>query len=142
LYFVNSNPEHMDVSLFMRKYSEELGVQYTEYSPEHSIIIVPVSGGRYQTVIGTVRQSELYNRPLLGFQSKVCPVQAGIDWQMLLEQTSYFSHSRFIIADNYLQVEAVASMDGITENTLKEMLQEVANLADQFEMKLTGADVH
>jgi hypothetical protein len=61
---------------------------------------------------------------------------------MLLEQTAFFNYCRFVINQNYLQVEAVASVDTISENTIKEMLQEVANLADQYEMKLTGSDVH
>jgi plasmid maintenance system antidote protein VapI len=61
---------------------------------------------------------------------------------MLLEQTAYFNYSRFVVKDSYLQVEAVASIIGITEETIKEMVQEVANLADQFELKLTGGDIH
>jgi hypothetical protein len=47
-----------------------------------------------------------------------------------------------VINQNYLQVEAVASLDNLTEETIKEMLQEVANLGDQYEMKLTGSDIH
>jgi len=132
----------MNLSQFMRQYAEEIGGQCTEYSPEYSIIIVPVSGGRFQTVIGTIRQSELYNRKLVGFISKVCPEQPQMDWHMLLEQNAYFSYSRFILSENYLQVEAVASLDNLAEETVKEMLQEVANLADQYELKLTGTDVH
>jgi hypothetical protein len=58
------------------------------------------------------------------------------------EQTAFFNYCRFVINQNYLQVEAVASLDNLTEETIKEMLQEVANLADQYEMKLTGSDVH
>ena len=61
---------------------------------------------------------------------------------MLLEQTAFFNYCRFVINQNYLQVEAVASFDNLTEETIKEMLQEVANLADQYEMKLTGSDIH
>jgi hypothetical protein len=132
----------MNLSQFMRTYSEELGVQYTEYDPEHSIIIVPVSGGRFQTVIGTIRQSELYNRRLVTFASKVCPVQPEMNWRMLLEQTAFFNYCRFVVAENYLQVEAVSSLENLSEGICKEMIQEVANLADQFEMKLTGADIH
>ena len=61
---------------------------------------------------------------------------------MLLEQTAFFNYCRFVVKDNYLQVEAVAPMIGITEETIKEMVQEVANLADQFELRLTGVDIH
>jgi hypothetical protein len=132
----------MILSQFMQKYAEEIGGQSSEYSPEHSIIIIPVSGGRAQTVIGAIKQSELYSRKLVAVTSKVCPIQSDMDWKMLLEQTAFFNYSRFVIQENYLQVEAVAAFDNISEETMKEILQEVANLADQYEMKLTGADVH
>ena len=66
----------------------------------------------------------------------------SIDFKMLLEQTAFFNYCRFMISENYLQVEAVSSMEGVSEDDVKEMLQEVANLADQYEMKLTGADIH
>ena len=68
--------------------------------------------------------------------------RSDIDYKMLLDQSAFFNYCRFVIRDNYLQVEAVASLTGISEETIKEMVQEVANLADQFEMKLTGADIY
>ncbi len=132
----------MDLSRLMKTYADEIGGQYTEYDSLHSIIIVPVSGGRFQTVLGTIKQNDLYNRRLLTLNSKVCSIRPGIDYQMLLEQTAFFNYCRFIIQENYLQIESVASINNISEETIKEMVQEVANLADQYEMKLTGADVH
>ena len=132
----------MDLSAVMKKYAEQIGGQYTEYDHAQSIIIMPVSGGRYQTVLGTIIQNDLYNRKLISLHSKICNVKPDIDYRMLLEQTAYFNYCRFVIKDNYLQVEAVASMVGISEETVKEMVQEVANLADQFELKLTGVDIH
>ena len=132
----------MDLSALMKKYAEQIGGQYTEYDPAQSIIIVPVPGGRYQTVLGTITHNNLYNRKLISFNSKICAVKPEIDYKMLLEQTAYFNYCRFVIKDNHLQVEAVASLVGLTEDTIKEMVQEAANLADQFEMKLTGMDIN
>lgn len=126
----------------MKKYADEISGQYTEYDHSQSIIIVPVSGGRYQTVLGTITQNDLYNRKLISLNSKVCSIKPDIDYKMLLEQTAYFNYCRFVIKDNYLQIEAVASLVGLSEETIKEMVQEVANLADQFELKLTGVDIH
>jgi hypothetical protein len=103
---------------------------------------MPVSGGRFQTVLGTIKKNELYNRQLISLNSKVCSSSLTIDYKMLLEQTAFFNYCRFVINQNYLQVEAVASLDNLTEETIKEMLQEVANLGDQYEMKLTGSDIH
>jgi hypothetical protein len=124
----------------MRRYSEEIGGEFNEYSPEFIIIIIPVSGGRAQTVVAEVRNNELYNRKLITFTSKVCPAQNDIDYRSLLTQTSFLNYGRFVIAENYLQVQAVAPYDS-PEGAIKEMIQEVANVADQFEMKITGADV-
>lgn len=132
----------MDLTAFMKKYADQIGGQFTEYDPAHSIIIVPVSGDRYQTVIGTIRKNELYNRNLITLNSKVCAIKDSIDFKMLLEQSAYFNYCRFIITENHLQVEAVTALDAISESTVMEMLQEVANLADQYELKLTDTDIH
>ena len=131
----------MDLRMFMRRYADEIGGQYTEYDPEHAIIIVPVSGGRAQTVLSSVSHNQLYNRKLLSISSKVCPAQQEIDFRMLLSQSAFLNYSRFVIEENYLKVEVVASLDNLSDDVVKEMVQEVANVADQFELKLTGADV-
>src|SRR5437899_1398081 len=102
----------MNLSAILKSYADQIGGQYTEYDPSNSIIIVPVAGGRFQTVLGTVKQNELYNRKLITIHSKVCSIKPGMDYQMLMEQVSFFNYCRFIIRDNYLQVEAVASMMG------------------------------
>ncbi len=132
----------MDLTAFMKKYADQIGGQFTEYDPSHSIIIVPVSGNRFQTVVGTIRKNDLYNRSLITLNSKVCAVKAGIDFKMLLEQSAYFNYCRFIITENHLQIEAVTALDTVNESTIQEMLQEVANLADQYELKLTDTDIH
>ena len=132
----------MDLTAFMKKYADQISGQYIEYNKTLSVIIIPVAGNRFQTVMGNIKQSSLYNRKVITFTSKVCPMNDSIDFKMLLEQTAFFNYCRFMISDNYLQVEAVSSLDGVSDDDIKEMLQEVANLADQYEMKLTGADIH
>ena len=132
----------MDLTAFLRTYADQIGGQYTAYNDNQSVIIVPVSGNRFQTIIGTIRKNELFNRSLIALSSKVCDLRLDIDYKMLLEQAAYFNYCRFVINENYVLIEAVQAMDGITEESVKEMVQEVANLADQYEMKLTGADIH
>ncbi len=132
----------MDLTAFMKKYADEIGGQFTEYDQTQSIVIVPVSGNRYQTVIGNIRKNELYNRRLISFTSKVSALQTTIDFKMLLEQSAYFNYCRFIIKENYLQIEATTALDTVSESIIKEMVQEVANLGDQFELKLTDSDIH
>lgn len=132
----------MNLTAFMKKYADQIGGQFTEYDPDHSIVIIPVSGNRFQTVIGTIKKNELYNRSLLTLNSKVCAVNSRLDFKMLLEQSAFFNYCRFVISENYLQIESVTALDTISEGTVKEMLQEVANLADQYELKLTDSDIH
>lgn len=132
----------MDLTSFMKKYADQISGQYIEYNKTLSVIIIPVAGNRFQTVMGNIKQSSLYNRKVITFTSKVCPINDAIDFKMLLEQTAFFNYCRFVISENYVQIEAVSSLDGAAEDDIKEMLHEVANIADQYEMKLTGADIH
>jgi hypothetical protein len=132
----------MELTAFMKRYADEIRGQYIEYTQTLSVIIMPVSGNRLQTVMGTIKQSSLYNRKVIIFTSKVCPMHDKIDFKMLLEQTAFFNYCRFMISENYLQVEAVSSLTGVTEEDIKEMLVEVANIADQYEMKISGTDIH
>ena len=132
----------MDLVAFIKNYADEIDGQFSGYDSSHSVIIVPLSGGRFQTVIGAIKENKLYNRKMVAFTSKITAVQHDMPLASLLEQSANFNYCRFLISDGYLQIEAVAALDGASEGTLKEMIQEVANLADQYELKLTGADVH
>lgn len=132
----------MDLTSFMKKYADQISGQYIEYNKTLSVIIIPVAGNRFQTVMGNIKQSSLYNRKVITFTSKVCPINDKIDFKMLLEQTAFFNYCRFVVSENYVQIEAVSSLEGAEEDDIKEMLHEVANIADQYEMKLTGVDIH
>jgi len=125
----------------MRGYADEIGGQFSSYDNIQSIIIVPLTGGRFQTVIGTIKENKLYSRNMVTFTSKICADSPDLPLRTLLKQSTLFNYGRFIISDNFLQIEAVASLEGTPESSIKEMIQEVANLADQYEFKLTGADV-
>jgi hypothetical protein len=127
----------MELTAFMKRYADEIRGQYIEYTQTLSVIIMPVSGNRLQTVMGTIKQSSLYNRKVIIFTSKVCPMHDKIDFK-----TAFFNYCRFMISENYLQVEAVSSLTGVNEEDIKEMLIEVANIADQYEMKISGTDIH
>ncbi|HOX83575.1 MAG TPA: hypothetical protein PLS08_11140, partial [Chryseolinea sp.] len=76
------------------------------------------------------------------FTSKVCEFNSGLDLKTLLEQNANFDFSKFILEDGFLKVEASCLVDSASEDQVKEMIQEVAQLADHYEMKLTGLDIH
>ncbi len=132
----------MDLNSFMRTYAEEIGGTYSEYDGSTSIIIVPLSDERFQTVLGTVKLNKRYDRHLIEFSSKVCKFNSSIDLKELLMENTNLNHAKFAIADDFIQVEDSCFVETATEQLIKEIIQEVANVADEYENKLTGVDVH
>lgn len=132
----------MDLNAFMESYSEEIGGSYSEYDGKTSIIIVPLPDQRFQTVLGTLKQSEKFNKLGIEFTSKVCALDKNVNLKSLLEENAKLNHSKFVIVDDFIIVEASSFVDSITEEIIKEIIQEVANVADEYEFKLAGVDVH
>jgi hypothetical protein len=130
----------MNLQQALEAYSEKSDSQFIRYNDEISFVIVPVSGGRNQKVIVNLVQNDLYNRKMVRISSIVCPVSENPDLKRLLEQSAHFNYCRFVIRDTNIEVEAVADASGVTPPVLGEMITETANLADQFEMIITGKD--
>ncbi|MEQ8244908.1 hypothetical protein [Fulvivirga sp.] len=132
----------MDLNAFMENYANEIGGTYSEYDSRTSIIIVPLPDERFQTVLGKLKHSSRYDRLGIEFTSKVCRFESDLDLKMLLQENANLNHAKFTILDDFIHVEASSFIESATEQLLKEIIQEVANVADEFEFKLTGADVH
>ncbi len=127
---------------FMMRLADEIGGQFSEYDNSKSVIIVPLQDNRFQAVLGLVRYNEKFNKTLIEFTSKVCKYTEDIDLKELLMENSKSCYAKFVIADGYLKVDGAAFLENINENGLKEMLIEIANKADEWELKLTGLDVN
>lgn len=132
----------MNLNSFMESYAQEIQGQYSEYNDTVNIIIVPLVDERFQTVFGQVTKHEWYDKEVIELSSKVCEYEDSINLKELMEENTNFCHGKFSIVDDYIQVEATFFVENVNEETLKEAIQEVANLADEYEFKLTGADVH
>lgn len=132
----------MDLNAFMESYANEIDGTYSEYDIRTSIIIVPLPDQRFQTVLGKLKHSQRYNRLGIEFTSKVCQFESSIDLKSLLTENANLNHAKFVIIDDFIHVEASSFVESATEELLKEIIQEVANIADEYEFKLTGADVH
>lgn len=132
----------MDLNAFMQSYADEINGQYSEYDSNKSIIIVPLPDERYQTVLGNLKHSKRYNKVGVEFTSKVCPFREDINLKELLTENAQLNHAKFVLIDGFIYVEASSFLDTATEHVLKEIIQEVANIADEYEFKLTGEDIH
>ena len=129
-------------SELMEKIAEDIGGQYSEYDKYKSVVIVPLEDNRYQAVVGVLKHSEKMNKTRLEFSSKVCQLSESVDLKQLLMENAKTCYARFVIVDDYVRVEGSTFLESVTENGIKEIIDEVANMADAWELKLTGMDVH
>jgi len=133
----------MDFNSFMKSYADEIGGNYSEYDSTKSVIIVPLKDGRFQSVVGLIKTSEKFNNRLgIEFSSKVCEVSDKLDFKSMLEENSRLCHSKLAINDDFIVVEAATFTETATEDLLKDIIQEVATQADEWEFRITGLDVH
>lgn len=127
---------------FMEKFSEEIGGQFSEYDQSKSVIIVPLEENRFQAVLGVIKYNEKFNKTGLEFSSKVCPFSDDIDCKQLIIENAKTCHAKFVIVDDFVKVEGSTFLETVKEEGLKEIIKEVAQLADEWELKLTGLDVN
>ena len=129
-------------SELMEKIAEDIGGQFSEYDKYKSVIIVPLEENRYQAVVGVLKYNDKMNKTRLEFSSKVCQLSESVDLKELLMENAKTCYARFVIVDDYVRVEGSTFIESVTENGIKEIIDEVANMADAWELKLTGMDVH
>lgn len=127
---------------YVEQYAEQIGGQYTDYDHTKSVLVVPINGSRFQTVLVLTQPSPVSRRDRALFASKVCAFSSTLDLRNLLEQNANFDYSKFVLEDGFLKIEASCLADHVTEDQVKEMIQEVAQLADHYELKITGKDIH
>jgi hypothetical protein len=132
----------MNIMKYVQQYADQINGQFTEYDPFKSVIVVPTVGSRFQTVLALTQKSPVSSREQAVFTSKVCEYSSALDLKALLEQNVNFDYSKFVLEDGFLKVVASCLADSASEEQVKEMIQEVAQLADHYELKLTGQDIH
>ena len=132
----------MNIMNYIQQYAEQIGGQYTDYDHTKSVVVVPITGSRFQTVLAMTQTSAVSGRNQALFSSKVCEYTNSLDLKNLLEQNANFDYSKFVLEEGFLKVEASCLANSVSQDQIKEMIQEVAQLADHYELKLTGKDVH
>ena len=133
----------MNFKKFAQKYANEINGEFRDYDDNQSIIVIRLEGDRFQAVQGNVYKHEKYDgREVVQLKTKVCTATESINFSEVLASSTDNIHSKFIIEDGFLKIEAVAFMDTIDDSRIKEMLQEIGNLADEWELKITGKDIY
>lgn len=134
----------MDLVNFMQNLAEELQGNFSEYSENTSVIIVPLKDGRFQTVQGKVQSFDDQDTKTISFTSKVCPFYHQMDLVDFMAENRNMVFSKFTVDDSFVKVEASVFIEFVSEQNkdfLKNAIREVAEIADKWEHKLTGLDV-
>lgn len=132
----------MDIFKFAKQYADQIGGQFTDYDHTKAIMVVPLTEGRFQTVLLLLEKGKSSGKLRARLTSKICEFSSSINFQELLEHTASFDYSKFILDEGHLKVEASCLAETASEDEIKHMVQEVANLADTYEKKITGKDIH
>jgi hypothetical protein len=75
----------MNIMNYVQQYAEQIGGQYTDYDHSKSVVVVPISGSRFQTVLAITQTSAVSGRDQALFSSKVCEFTNGLDLKNLLD---------------------------------------------------------
>lgn len=132
----------MNYRKLCQNYAKEIDGEFREYDESQSVVIVPLKNGRFQTVTGHITRNESYDRDMLCIKSKVCTMSENIPYDECLEASKDYPYTKFIVDDGFLKVEATSFLVNLKEDMVKEMIQEIAQLADDWELKITGKDIH
>lgn len=130
----------MNLTDTMEKLALEIDGRFVEYSYENTIITIPLNKDRFQNVTGY-----LISRPqglMLEFMSTVCTLRPEIDHRAMLELNQELYYGKVIIHEGFLKVAAAALYDHCTEDLVRDMIMEVAYVADDLEMRIIGHDVY
>ena len=121
----------------MKTYAEEINGNFSEYDEYRSVIVVPLDKDRQQAVVGEMDTEH----KMVVISSKVCIADDKINFKELLEENHKSVYGKFTIANDFLKVESKGHSSEVGEDTLKSAIQEIANMADKWEMNITGRDI-
>ncbi len=134
----------MNLVDYMQKLSDEINGRFLEYDALRSVIIVPLKENRFQAVLGTLSTLDDGHTQTITFTSKVCSYGNEVDLKSFLTENKKLYYSKFSVDNDFIKVEASVFVEFLNEGNkkfLKQMLIEVAETADAWESKLTGADI-
>ncbi|MEO9802328.1 MAG: hypothetical protein ABJF04_03725 [Reichenbachiella sp.] len=127
----------MELNNFMKSYAEEIKGNFSQYDDQRFVIVVPLDEERQQAVVGEIDTEN----NLISISSKVCVAEDSIQFKELLEENHKSTFSKFTIVNGFLKVESRSPADIVSDELLKRSIQEVAQLADKWEMNITGQDI-
>lgn len=131
----------MNLPEFSTQFAERNNAKYTEYDDNTSVFVLRLRDARFQNVLVRIMDHEKTGARIVHVSSKVCGIEEKIDYPELLAAAVDSIHTRFIVEDGFVKTEAAFILDRLDEEIISEMIIEVATTADEWELKITGADI-
>ncbi|MDP4680670.1 MAG: hypothetical protein NWS46_09915 [Cyclobacteriaceae bacterium] len=127
----------MQLNEFMQSFADEIKGHFSEYDNEKSVIIVPLKDERHQTVIAEISE----DKEKVNISSKVCDENENLNIPELLAENHRHPFCKFALSNGFLKVESTFKTKNIVEELLKSVIVDIAYLADDWELKITGKDI-
>ena len=127
----------MEFGTMMEELANLSKASFSQYDDTTSVLIVPVGEHRIQTVYA-------YDEGEQGIKiiSKVCDEVEATPYEKLIRNNGSLSYSCIGIEDGVIYVKSKIFPGSETGKAMKEMLIEIAQTADSWELKLTGQDIN
>jgi len=127
----------MEVNQIIEQYSEIVDGKCSSYDNTKSVVVVPVSSHRYQSMLAQIQT--VNEQPYIEVSTKICTEEHIPEKLFHLEKQMTFG--KLIVRDGYLQVICYFTSSTPVE-LVTEMINEIASFADIQEKKISGQDVY
>ena len=125
----------MDLNQVIESYSARVDGKFSSYDESKSVVVVPVTHHRFQSVIASLCKSE--DQEFIEVSSKICSVDDLPEKLFWLQKGLTFG--KLTVKDDYLQTVAYID-DKMSTSLVDAVINEVATFADQQEKVISGSD--
>jgi len=127
---------------YFTELAEELNGIYLDYTGDSGAMNLKLDNGRNQSVKSFIKNKG--DGDMIIFMSKVCHLDdyPNVDFKKMLELNHTLIYSKIVIDDGYLEVESDAKLELSSKAEICFIVKEVAKVADDLEMEITGKDVY
>ncbi|MGB0523792.1 MAG: hypothetical protein ACPGJS_12570 [Flammeovirgaceae bacterium] len=127
---------------YFTELAEELNGIYLDYTGDSGAMNLKLDNGRNQSVKSFIKNKG--DGDMIIFMSKICNLDEypNVDFKKMLELNHNLVYSKIVIDDCYMEVESDAKLELSSRAEIKYIVKEVAMVADDLEMEITGKDVY
>ena len=127
---------------YFTELAEELNGIYLDYTGDSGAMNLKLDNGRNQSVKSFIKNKG--EGDMIIFMSKVCNLDEypNVDFKKMLELNHNLIYSKIVIDDGYMEVESDAKLELSSKEEIRFIVKEVAKVADDLEMEITGKDVY